>query len=86
MTLYIYLRDHNCTYIHEKQKRRSANIGSYFASLLPSSLIHGIVLINPVSANLSAFKKFKIPIIVHLDVQTNETERIEVWSAVTGYP
>lgn len=58
--------------------------GSYFASLLPKSLIHGMVLIDPVSTNLLMFK-FTIPIVVHLNILPNNTDRICDWTTVTNY-
>lgn len=59
--------------------------GSYFASLLPKSLIHGIILIDPVSVNLSAFERFTVPIIVHVNIIPNDTTRICDWTSITNY-
>lgn len=59
--------------------------GSYFASLLPKVLIHAFILIDPVSVNFLTFKNFTVPIIVHLDIGSDDTKRISNWTSVTNY-
>ena len=61
----------------------ASSMGAYFASLLPESLLSGVILIDPVTTLSRA--DFKVPVRVHLKLDQETEPNFEFWDRITAY-
>ena len=59
--------------------------GSYFTTLFPAEIVQGILLVDPSFFNMTAFINFKVPLVVHLNIHPNDTQRITDWMPFTKH-
>ncbi len=60
-----------------------SSLGGYFASLLPQTLLSGLILIDSVTALVRT--DFRVPVRVHLAIDNERIPDFPFWERVTAY-